>query len=579
MSALETYIPGFQADILKAPINMASHFQVLAGLKTSKPESKSRQVNPLEPVPAFNTNNGKTSKPPIVDVIPEVCQDSISVMQYLNIGGRSVLCLFDRGANQHLIEGHIAEEIGMKVVSKEPSAIGIVSGDRIWTEYGKYKMLLGPTSSGNYFELIAQGITAVTGKFPKYDLTAANKEAQQSTDLHPGTQLPPYIGNERVGLIIGLKCPEIEPTCVFTLPSGLGLYKSPFRDIFGSYYCYGGPHESFTEINNKFNGNINHFNIFFSQIINQYRNCLHQYSLILKEPDDYVNYCALSEYYNPNVLSSYQSGSGETKFPSPIVSQDFYVVEKPIIDERSPTKMICSSQHSQYSISSLNHSSAFKWGMGSVAMIDHLNLCINKSWIVMSRVVCAVLLIVHLMSTILITSFNNSSFNRFKHGCSNYIAIGRPLYPKYISGPSKLLKEIQCGCYWFQLLFGWIHQLFVRPMGMDFTNEFKSKDNDSLKLLKWNFGLVVEIQKAEQGYIFSYPGIPSGYNEAELKDLSFRILRAGRGDPIVYPSIPTGFKEADKMGMRFGVLKAGRGDFISYPSIPAGFKEADILKM
>ena len=195
MSALETYIPGFQADHLKAPMNMASHFQVLAGLKTSatKPDSKSRQVNPLEPVPAFNTNNGKTSKPPIVDVIPEVCKDSISVMQYLNIGGRSVLCLFDRGANQHLIEGHIAEEIGMKVVSQEPSSIGIVSGERIWTKYGKYQMLLGPTSSGNYVELIAQGITAVTGKFPKYDLTAANEEAQQSTDLHPGTPLPPYI--------------------------------------------------------------------------------------------------------------------------------------------------------------------------------------------------------------------------------------------------------------------------------------------------------------------------------------------------------------------------------------------------
>ena len=405
MSALETYIPGFQADLLKAPINMASHFQVLAGLKTSKPESKSRQVNPLEPVPAFNTNNGKTSKPPIVDVIPEVCQDSISVMQYLNIGGRSVLCLFDRGANQHLIEAQIAEEIGMKVVSQEPSAIGIVSGDRIWTEYGKYQMLLGPTSSGNYFELIAQGITAVTGKFPKYDLTAANEEAQQSTNLHPGTPLPPYIGNERVGLIIGLKCPEIEPTCVFTLPSGLGIYKSPFRDIFGSYYCYGGPHESFTDINNKFHGNINHFNIFFSQIINQYRNSVFQSPLILIEPDDYVNDCALSEHYDPNVLSRYQSGSGETKFPSPIGSQDFNVVEKLFIDDRSPTKIISSSQHSQYSISSQNHSSAFKWGKGSVSMNDHMNLCIDKSWILVSRVLCAVWLIVHLVSTFLINFF------------------------------------------------------------------------------------------------------------------------------------------------------------------------------
>ena len=61
-----------------------------------------------------------------MDVIPEVRHDSIGVMQYLNIGGQSVLCLFDRGANQHLIEGKIAEQIGMKVVNREPSSIGVV---------------------------------------------------------------------------------------------------------------------------------------------------------------------------------------------------------------------------------------------------------------------------------------------------------------------------------------------------------------------------------------------------------------------------------------------------------------------
>ena len=348
-TALETYIPGFKAENLKAPINMASHFQVLAGLKSpsSKPESKSRQLNPLEPVPAFNTNTGKTSEPSIVDVIHEVRHDSIGVMQYLNIGGRPVLCLFDRGANQHLIEGHIAEEIGMKVFNREPSAIGVVSGGRIWTEYGSYQMLLGPTSSGKYFELVAQGITAVTGKFPKYDLTTVNDEARKTTDLHPGTPLPSYVGSERIGLLIGLKCPEIEPTCVFTLPSGIGLYKSQFKDIFGSYYCYGGPHESFTEINNKFHGNVNHFNIFFTEVVNQYRNSLYPSLLDSLKPNYTDSDCALSEVCNSEVHYSFQSGTGETLFPSPIGSQDFIELGQTVDDERSPDDLMCSSQHCQ----------------------------------------------------------------------------------------------------------------------------------------------------------------------------------------------------------------------------------------
>ena len=349
VAALEAYIPGFNADNLKAPINIAFHFQVLAGINSSsiKPESKSRQLNPLEPVPAFNTDTGITSTPSLVDVIPEVRHDSIGVMQYLNIGGQSVLCLFDRGANQHLIEGKIAEQIGMKVVNREPSAIGVVSGGRIWTEYGSYQMLLGPTSSGKYFELVAQGITAVTGRFPKYDLTAVNDEARNTTDLHPGTPLPTYVGSERVGLLIGLKCPEIEPICVFTLPSGIGLYKSQFKDIFGSYYCYGGPHESFTEINNKFHGNVNHFNIFFTEVVNQYRNSLYPSLLDSLQPIYTENDCALAEVIEPKVHYSYQSESGETIFPSPLGSQDFIELGQAVVDERIPDDIICSSQHCQ----------------------------------------------------------------------------------------------------------------------------------------------------------------------------------------------------------------------------------------
>ena len=130
----------------------------------------------------------------------------------------------------------------------------------------------------------------------------------------------------------------------------------------------------------------------------------------------YGSDCALSEHFNPDVLSSYPSGSGETKFPIPKGSQDFNVVEKPV-------KMICSRQHSQCSISSLNHSSAFKWRKGSAAMIDHLNLCIDKSRMVMFRVLCAVWFIVHLVSTFLITYFNNSRCNRFKHGLNKSISI------------------------------------------------------------------------------------------------------------------------------------------------------------
>ena len=84
---------------------------------------------------------------------------------------------------------------------------------------------------------------------------------------------------------------------------------------------------------------------------------------------------------------------------------------------------------------------------------------------------------------------------------------------------------------------------------MNFTNEFKSKNNDSLKLRKWNLWQIIEIQKAGQGDIYFYPSIPLGYKEAALIEMRFFTLKAGRGDLISYPSIPAGFKKAYIMKM------------------------------
>ena len=521
ISALKNYIPGFEVYDLKATKDMASHFQVLTALKSasSRPESKSRQLNPLEPVPAFNTNTGKTSEPSIVDVIPEVRQDSISVMQYLNIGGRSVLCLFDRGANQHLIEGEIAEEIGMKVINREPSAIGVVSGSRIWTEYGSYQMLLGPTSSGKYFELVAQGITAVTERFPRYDLTAVNEEAQESTDLYPGTPLPPYVGNDRIGLLIGLKCPEIEPACVFSLPSGIGLYKSQFKDIFGSYYCYGGPHKSFTEINNKFHGNINHFNIFLTEVVNQYR---------------YSPYPSLLDSLKPNCTEALPEPAQacntevteETVFPSPMGSKDFSELGKPVIEERSSANLICSSQYCQYLDITKSHSFALKGGKGSVAMVDIWQFGFDKSLMTMSRVFDFVWFLIQFISTFLICFHQNLRTVRKKSVARTELNLKATMENKCTKRASDIddspLSQADTNCGWDILAFyrfklGCCNN-FDGKVPMDLTDDYRLED---IVLFKFKDNVLLNAKsikslKAGRGVFNSYSCIPYGFKIADI---------------------------------------------------------------
>ena len=348
LKAIENYVPGFNSDNLKAPVNIASHFQVLAGLKPKvKPSSLSKKPDLLEPVPVFNTFTGEKDNPRTVDIIPEIKHDSIGVMQFLNIKGKTVLCLYDRGANQHLVEGKIAEEIGMKVTGTEPSAIGVVSGGKIWTEYGTYQMIIGPTPAGKYHEIEAQGMQTITTKVPSYDLTTVNNETREHANIPGDSPLPEYIGSERIGLLIGLKSPELEPECVFTLPSGIGLYKAPFKDVFGSYYCYGGPHYSFTEINQKFHGNVNHFNIYFTEVYNQYKNSLYPSLLTALKPEVIDNDCALSEYKEANLPYSFSTSSGETYFPTPLDSQTFKELGQEVEDEKLPDSYICPRLHCQ----------------------------------------------------------------------------------------------------------------------------------------------------------------------------------------------------------------------------------------
>ena len=201
----------------------------------------------------------------------EVHENSIGVLQILCMKGSPVLTQYDSGANHHLIEGSLAEELKIKVSNQKTCSIGIISGGKISTQYGSYQMFLGPTDNGKYNEIVAQGIQKITRTTPTFSLLEVNKEAIEYSNIASDSVLPPYVGGRRVELLIGLKNSDLLPVCIMSLPSGVGLYRSKFKDIFGSVYCYGGPHKSFTTNGKHFCGNFNQLTAYFSEIINQYK--------------------------------------------------------------------------------------------------------------------------------------------------------------------------------------------------------------------------------------------------------------------------------------------------------------------
>ena len=332
IKALEQYIPNFKGSLLNSPINVACHFQVYSSSKQGcKPKTLTRQSDPNQDAQHFNTSTGMEELPSELDKVAEVHEDSIAVMQLLCLKGKPVLTLYDRGANQHLINGSLAEELQIKVNNPEANAIGVVSGGKIWTDYGTYQMYLGPTAEGKYHEIIAQGIKDVTGVIPRYSLEDINKEALRYSHLVPGTSMPPYVGGDKVKLLIGLKNSELEPVCIMNLPSGIGLYKSVFKDIYGSMYCYGGPHKTFTSINKKFNGNVNHISVYFAEMINQYRYSPYLQLMAAMEPDLIDTGHDIANIQEEG--STYTSSSATFTYPTPVAISGFKELGVDVIHE------------------------------------------------------------------------------------------------------------------------------------------------------------------------------------------------------------------------------------------------------
>ena len=170
------------------------------------------------------------------------------------------------GANIHLIDGPMAEALKLPVVNPKPTKLTVVGGAQLIPDYGVFKVNLGPNLDGEYFEVNCQGMNPVTSHFRRYSLDEINQEVKEvctskkssSLTVEEVASLPKYIGGSAVHLLLGIKETRIHPTPLFTLPSGLGVYRSPFKDKFGSRICFGGPHRVFSKANQQNSHNTSH---------------------------------------------------------------------------------------------------------------------------------------------------------------------------------------------------------------------------------------------------------------------------------------------------------------------------------
>ena len=261
---LDKYLGQMPAEInesnLKVSANFAWQVHATAQSNTMYSTGSLDTDKPLNiQVPCIDTNSGTRVYPDQELIQLENDQHAHYLMQTLQIGQSQVLTFFDSGANSHLISGEVAEAENLEKYSSQPTRITVVGGGSVCSEYGSYKFGLGPDEENKFHELRCIGIENVTSEFRKYDLLDIIEEYKGSVSKEEGNlPLPKYAGGGRVSLLIGIKNTNLVPVLIKTLKSGVGVYKSPFKDIFGSRIIFAGPHAAFTRGNRGLQDEVSH---------------------------------------------------------------------------------------------------------------------------------------------------------------------------------------------------------------------------------------------------------------------------------------------------------------------------------
>jgi hypothetical protein len=239
VAAMERFVLGFKA----ASLGVTPGVNVVRADPTTSLE---QACEPSTPNWAYNMQTGTTKRVEAKDrVLTTSNQCACYIMQQLNIAGERVLTFYDLGANNNLVEFELAQDADFQLLSSNSVSFKVAGGGSVKTDRGQFSAILRPDVNGDYHDLKCQAVDRIMGKFPVFLLRDANEEANAA--IGEGHVFPPEIGGTHVRLLIGIQNTQLAPVLRLVLSSGLCLYNSKFRDVYGSTLCFGGLHGVFTE--------------------------------------------------------------------------------------------------------------------------------------------------------------------------------------------------------------------------------------------------------------------------------------------------------------------------------------------
>ena len=124
----------------------------------------------------INTKTGKVHSSNSDKIVVENNYPSALLSQWIKVGNQSHLIFFDTGASSSLISHDLAAHPSVEQTSDDSINLSVVGGTEISSTFGTFRLALGPTDMGEYYELYTTGMSKVTVNFPFFSTTEIRKE-------------------------------------------------------------------------------------------------------------------------------------------------------------------------------------------------------------------------------------------------------------------------------------------------------------------------------------------------------------------------------------------------------------------
>ena len=218
------YLGSWAMSITPEMINVARHKASVYRVQPTNDEDGMLRISGAneESIPTFNTRAGEEVSVPVGSVIPVPVDHPTYILQWIRIGNYPVMIFYERETSLNLIQGDIAEREGLPLVCDSPRKLRVGGGLEIDTVYGICKVLIGPSTTGEYTEITCRGLSVLTEHFPEHSLEELDEEVYNARIVDRSVPLPKKLGGVEVGLLLGITSTRIDPVLVHTLPNGLG---------------------------------------------------------------------------------------------------------------------------------------------------------------------------------------------------------------------------------------------------------------------------------------------------------------------------------------------------------------------